>query len=118
MARELPHVIAARALGAGRMRVAVRHLAPEVLVPLLALIPFRLEGAIVVEAGLSFLGVEDARRPSWGTMLRDAQPYLVEAWWLAAAPVVALALLLFALGLLSDGLQRSFDPRRQLLGGR
>ncbi len=112
--RESPSVIAARALGAGWVRVAARHIAPEVLVPVLALIPFRLEGAIVVEAGLSFLGVEDARRPSWGAMLRDAQPFLRDAWWLTAAPVAALAILLFALGLSADYLQRSFDPR---LGG-
>ncbi|MEP6692648.1 MAG: ABC transporter permease [Gemmatimonadaceae bacterium] len=111
VARATPYVIAARALGAGRLRLAVQHLAPEVLVPVLALIPFRLEGAIVVEAGLSFLGVEDARRPSWGAMLRDAQPFLLDGWWLAAAPIAALALLLFALGLLADHLQRVFDPR-------
>ena len=110
-ARALPYVIAARALGAGRVRLAVRHLAPEVLVPVLALIPFRLEGAIVVEAGLSFLGVEDARRPSWGSMLRDAQPFLLDAWWLAAAPILALTLLLFALGLLADYLQQKLDAR-------
>ncbi len=106
-----PYVIAARALGAGRARLAIRHLAPEVLVPVLALIPFRMEGAIIVEAGLSFLGVENAGRPSWGAMLRDAQPLLLDAWWLAAAPMAALALLLFALGLLADHLQRSLDPR-------
>ncbi|MEO6445660.1 MAG: ABC transporter permease [Gemmatimonadaceae bacterium] len=111
LARDLPFALAARALGARRTRVALTHLAPEVLIPVLALIPFRLEGAIVVEAGLSFLGVEDARRPSWGAMLRDAQSMLLDAWWLAAAPVVSLALLLFALGLVADYLQQTFDPR-------
>jgi peptide/nickel transport system permease protein len=110
-ARGAPHVIAARALGAGPARLAVRHVAPGVLGPVLALLPFRLEGAIVVEAGLSFLGVEDVGRPSWGAMLRDAQPLLPDAWWLAAAPAIALALLVFALGLAADLLQHASDPR-------
>ena len=111
IARNSPYVSAARALGMSRWRLSVRHLAPELLTPVLALLPFRFEGAIVVEAGLSFLGVEDASRPSWGAMLRDAQPLLQDAWWLAAAPVVALAVLLFALSLAADLLQRSVDPR-------
>ncbi|MGQ0764319.1 MAG: ABC transporter permease [Gemmatimonadota bacterium] len=111
MAREANHVVAARALGAARWRLALRHIAPEVLVPVLALLPFRMEGAIVVEAGLSFLGVEDATRPSWGSMLRDAQPHLLDAWWLVAPPIIAISLLVFALSLLSDRLQHGLDPR-------
>ena len=111
VARNEPFIVAAQALGAGRLRIGFRHVAPNVLPPVLALLPFRLEGAIVVEAGLSFLGVEDAGRPSWGAMLRDAEPQLLDAWWLAAAPAAALAVLLFALGLMADQLQRSMDPR-------
>jgi peptide/nickel transport system permease protein len=113
--RAAPHVTAARALGVGHLRLALRYVAPELLAPVLALVPFRVEGAVVVEAGLSFLGVEDAARPSWGAMLRDAQPLLLDAWWLAAAPAVALALLLLALGLLADHLQRTLDPRMREL---
>lgn len=111
VARAAGHVVAARALGAARWRVALRHVAPEVLVPVIALLPFRMEGAIVVEAGLSFLGVEDATRPSWGAMLRDAQPHLLDAWWMVAPPIIAISLLVFALSLLSDRLQRGLDPR-------
>jgi peptide/nickel transport system permease protein len=111
LVRDAPFVLAARGLGATGWRVTGRHVAPDVLIPLLALLPFRLEGAIVVEAGLSFLCVEDASRPSWGSMLRDAQPVLLDAWWLAAAPAIALALLLFALALTADYLQRELDPR-------
>lgn len=111
LVRGAPFVLAARGLGATGWRVTGRHVAPDVLIPLLALLPFRLEGAIVVEAGLSFLGVEDASRPSWGSMLRDAQPVLLDAWWLAAAPAIALALLLFALALTADYLHQQLDPR-------
>jgi peptide/nickel transport system permease protein len=111
LVRGAPFVLAARGLGAASWRVTRRHIAPDVLIPLLALLPFRLEGAVVVEAGLSFLGVEDASRPSWGSMLRDAQPVLLEAWWMAVAPAIALALLLFALALVADQLQERMDPR-------
>lgn len=109
--REAEFVLASRALGVGRARLALRHLLPQALPPVLALLPFRFEGAILAEASLSFLGLGDTSRPSWGGMLRDAQPFLREAWWLLAAPALALFLTLFALSLLADALHRHTAPR-------
>lgn len=115
LARNAQYVIAARGLGASHFRFFVRHLAPEALIPLVALIPFRVEGAVIVEAGLSFLGVEDGSRPSWGVMLRDAQPVMLDAWWLVAAPAATLALLLFSLALLADHAHRALAPQSMQL---
>lgn len=112
--REEEFVVAARALGMRETRVALKHMLPLAWPALLALLPFRLEGAILLEASLSFLGLGDVSRPSWGGMLQDAQPYLRQAWWLVAVPGAALALTLFALSLLSDHLQRLSNPKLRL----
>jgi peptide/nickel transport system permease protein len=112
--REEEFVLGARALGMSEARVALRHMLPLAWPALLALLPFRLEGAIMLEASLSFLGLGDVSRPSWGGMPQDAQPYLRQAWWLVAAPGAALALTLFALSLLSDHLQRLSNPKLRL----
>lgn len=117
--RERDFVLAARALGVGGIRLALRHLLPNALPPVLALLPFRFEAAILTEASLSFLGLGDTSRPSWGGLLRDAQPFLREAWWLFLVPASALALTLFALSLVADALHRSTAPklRPQVLKG-
>lgn len=114
--REEEFVVGARALGMSEARVAFNHMLPLAWPALLALLPFRLEGAILLEASLSFLGLGDVSRPSWGGMLQDAQPYLRQAWWLVVAPGAALALTLFALSLLSDHLQRLSNPKLRQLG--
>lgn len=109
--REEEFVLGARALGMSESRVALKHMLPQTLPAVLALLPFRLEGAILLEASLSFLGLGDVSRPSWGGMLQDAQLYLRQAWWLVAAPGLMLALSLFALSLLADRLQRRSNPK-------
>lgn len=116
--REEEFALAARALGASEPRVALRHLLPQAIPPVLALLPFRIEGAILVEASLSFLGLGDVTRPSWGGMLQDAQAYLRDAWWLVAAPGLALASSLFALSVLADHLQRLTSPKLRTRGSR
>jgi len=109
--REEEFVLGARALGMSEVRVALKHMLPQALPVVLALLPFRMEGAILLEASLSFLGLGDVSRPSWGGMLQDAQLYLRQAWWLVVAPGLALAATLFALSLLADHLQRLSNPR-------
>lgn len=109
--REEEFVLGARALGMGEARIALKHMLPQALPVVWALLPFRMEGAVLLEASLSFLGLGDVSRPSWGGMLQDAQLYLRQAWWLAAAPGLALAATLFALSLLADHLQRLGNPR-------
>ena len=109
--REEDFVLAARSLGTSSTRIAFRHLLPHAFPPVLALVPFRIEAAIIAEASLSFLGLGDLAYPSWGGMLRDAQPFLRDAWWLAVGPGLLLLLTVFGLSLLADYLQRRAGPR-------
>ena len=109
--REEAFVLAAKALGASPARVAFRHLLPHAIPPVLVLVPFRIEAAIIAEASLSFLGLGDLAYPSWGGMLRDAQPFLREAWWLVVGPGLLLLLTVFGLSLLADDLQQRANPR-------
>ena len=109
--REEGFVLAARALGASPARVAFRHLLPHALPPILVLLPFRIEAAIIAEASLSFLGFGELAQPSWGAMLRDAQPFVRDAWWLVIGPGLPLLVTVFALSLLADCLQRLGNPR-------
>lgn len=109
--REEPFILAAKAIGVRRVSLAIRHLLPNALPPLLVLIPFRVEASIVAEAGLSFLGLGDLSHPSLGTMLHDAQPLLRECWWLLAGPGVILLIMIFAPSVLADHLQQWTDPR-------
>ena len=109
--REEGFVLAAQAMGASRTRVAFKHLLPHALPPVLVLLPFRVEAAIIAEASLSFLGFGDLTYPSWGAMLRDAQPFLRDAWWLVLAPGLLLLLTVFSLSLLGDHLQQHTNPQ-------
>ena len=108
--REEGFVVAAKAMGASPMRVAFHHLLPHALAPLWVLLPFRIEAAIIAEASLSFLGFGDLAYPSWGGMLRDAQPFLRDAWWLVVGPGILLLLTVFALSLLADCVQQKNNP--------
>ncbi len=109
--REEKFVLAAKAMGASPARVAFKHLLPHAMAPVIVLVPFRIESAIIAEASLSFLGLGDLAYPSWGGMLRDAQPFLREAWWLVVGPGLLLLLTVFGASLLADYLQRRADPR-------
>lgn len=111
--REEEFILAAKAIGASPLRIAVRHLLPNVLPPVLVIVPFRIEAAIIAEASLAFLGLGDLAWPSWGGMLRDAQPYLREAWWLVVGPGALLLLTVFGLSLLADDLQKRTNPRQR-----
>ncbi len=109
--RELPYVEAARSMGASRGFILVRHVLPNSLGPFVVSISLLAGTAILIEAGLAFLGLADADQPSWGTMLGDAQPYLRQAPWMVLFPGLAVTLAVLALNLLGDGLVESFDRR-------
>lgn len=104
--REEEFVLAAKAVGVRPVRLAFKHLFPHALAPLAVLVPFRIESSIVAEAGLSFLGLGDLSSPSLGTMLHDAQPLLRECWWLLAGPGAMLLMIIFALSVMADHLQK------------
>lgn len=110
--REREFVVAARALGIPEWRVVLRHLLPNALPPVLVATALGVGYAILLEAGLSFLGLGvPAPTPSWGGMIADGRAYLLDAWWLATAPGLALVLLVLGFNLVGDGLRSRLDPR-------
>lgn len=106
----LPYVEAVRAAGARPSRVLIRHVVPNSLAPFIVSITILAGNAILVEAGLSFLGLGDASSPSWGSMLRDAQPIMQEAPWAVAFPGAAVTLAVLAFNLLGDALLDALSP--------
>jgi peptide/nickel transport system permease protein len=113
--REQPFVEAARAIGMGEMRIALRHVLPNTLAPLIVLGTAQLGSAILTEASLSFLGLGIPEPyPSWGRMLSEsAAEYVRTAPWLVIFPGVAISLTVFGTNLLGDALRDILDPRQR-----
>jgi peptide/nickel transport system permease protein len=110
--RERDFVQAARAIGCSPLRIAARHLVPNLLSPLIIQASFGFAGIILVEASLSFLGLGPQHAYSWGALLNQGTTYLWRATYLAAAPGVAIAIVVLGFNLLGDGLRDALDPRR------
>jgi peptide/nickel transport system permease protein len=92
--------------------VAVRHIAPNIVPPVLVQASLSLAAAIIAEASLSFLGLgQQPPSPSWGSMLNSAQRFLTQAPWLAVFPGVANFLCVLSFNLVGDGLRDALDPR-------
>lgn len=101
-----PFVEAALALGASRRRLLLRHLVPNVATPVIVAGALGVGNAILLEAGLSFLGMGvQPPAPSWGNMIASGRDALVNAPWVAVAPGAALVLVVIACTLLGDALQ-------------
>ena len=99
------------ALGLPRGRVLVRHILPNALTPVIVSAALGLGNAITLEAGLSFLGLGvQPPTPSWGNMIASGRDTLVNAPWVAAAPGVALVLVVVACTLVGDALQDALNP--------
>ena len=111
--REQPFVEAARAVGMSEFRIAVRHVLPNTLAPLIVIATAQLGAAILTEASLSFLGLGVPEpHPSWGRMLSEsAAEYVRTAPWLVIFPGVAISLAVFGTNLLGDALRDILDPR-------
>ena len=113
--REMPFVEAAKAIGMSETRIAVRHVLPNTLAPLIVLATAQLGAAILVEASLSFLGLGIPEpHPSWGRMLSEsAAEYVRTAPWLVIFPGLAISLAVFGTNLLGDALRDILDPRQR-----
>lgn len=108
--RSREHVLAALAVGRGHAAVLYRHLLPLVLAPVWVEASFGVAGAVIAEAGLSFLGLGvQAPAASWGGMIRDGVRYLLVAPHLVLAPGIALCLVVVAANLLGDALRDRLD---------
>jgi len=110
--REREFVQSARAIGASPLRIILRHILPNVLTPALVVATLELARVIVLEAGLSFLGLGvQPPDPSWGRMLADGRTYISSAWWIITFPGLALMLTVLSVNLMGDWLRDYFDPR-------
>ncbi len=110
--REREFVQAARALGFGRTRIILRHVIPNVLAPVIVAATLGIGNTIVLEAGLSFLGLGvQPPTPSWGSMVSDGRNVLINAWWVSTFPGLAIVLVVLAFNLVGDGLRDALDPR-------
>jgi len=109
-------VTAARALGAGRMRIMFRHILPNAMAPVLVPITFGIAAAILIESALSFLGFgAPPPNPSWGTVLNAGRSNL-QMWWLILFPGIAIFLTVLTYNLIGEGLQEATDPRLREAG--
>ncbi len=110
--REESYVSAAEALGASRRRIIFRHLLPNTLGPLLVAATLGVGDVILLEAGLSFLGLGiQPPAPSWGGMIMDARRVLVTAPWVGIFPGLAITITVLSANLLGDALRDAVDPR-------
>jgi peptide/nickel transport system permease protein len=108
------YVEAALAVGASPMRIAFRHLLPNMLPPLLVQASVMAAAAIIAEASLSFLGLgQQPPAPSWGSMLNAAQRHMVAAPWMAIAPGAMIFVLVISLNIFGDGLRDALDAKRR-----
>jgi peptide/nickel transport system permease protein len=117
--REREFVIAAQSIGASNMRIVCRHILPHVLSIVLAIAAVTVGRLIVLEAGLSFLGLGvQPPTPTWGGILSDGRNYLQNAPWIATVPGVVITALVLAMNFLGDWLRDGLDPRLRIMASR
>jgi len=105
-------VLAARAIGNAPWRIAVRHVLPNIVPPLLVQATLAIAAAVIAEASLSFLGLgQQPPQPSWGSMLNTAKNYIDNSPWMAIWPGVSIFLLVLSFNVVGDGLRDALDPR-------
>ena len=108
------YIEAARAVGNPHWRIALRHVLPNVLPPLIVQATLAIAAAIIAEASLSFLGLgQQPPAPSWGSMLNTAKNYVDDAPWMSIWPGLSIFLLVLSFNLLGDGLRDALDPRHR-----
>jgi len=109
--RRLEYVSAARALGAGPLRLMLREILPNAAPPLIVSATLIIGVAILFEAGLSFLGLSDPNVMSWGLMIGSNRKYVLDAWWAVTFPGCAIFATALAVSLVGDGLNDAFNPK-------
>ena len=110
--RSQEYVTASQGLGLGTSRIALRHVLPNVLAPILVAATLGVGNMVLIEAGLSYLGFGVPQpTASLGSMIRDGQDALLQAPWVAVAPGAFVIVTVLAFSVLSDGLHRASDPR-------
>jgi peptide/nickel transport system permease protein len=112
--REYDYVMAARALGAGNMRILATHILPNAIQPLIVQASLGMAGAVLSEASLSFLGLGiPPPAPSWGTMIEEARQFFASSPHVLFFPGAAIALTVLAFNFVGDGLREYLDPKQR-----
>jgi hypothetical protein len=111
LVRTREYVVAARGLGMSEPRILWREILPNAMPPVITQAALHVGGAILIEAGLAFLGLGDPNVVSWGALLNDAQKFVRTAWWLSLFPGVAITLTVLALNVATDGLNEAWNRR-------
>ena len=109
--REKDYVLAARSLGFGHARIIFREILPNALPPLIVTSSVMVASAILMESALSFMGLGDPNRVSWGSMIGSGRDVIRTAWYLTALPGLAIVFTVLALNLIGDGLNDALNPR-------
>ena len=108
--RELEFVEAARTIGAGNRTIIFSEILPNAVAPSIVNASIQAALAILLESGMSFIGLSDPNMMSWGKMLSDAQSFTSVAWWYAFFPGLAISLIALAFNLIGDGLNETLKP--------
>jgi peptide/nickel transport system permease protein len=112
--RKREYITAAQAQGIGSNRIIFRHILPNILSPVIVQATFGLAGAIIAEAGLSFLGLgTQPPNPSWGAMLNEGRQFILVASHISIFPGIAIMITVLGLNFLGDGLRDILDPKSQ-----
>jgi peptide/nickel transport system permease protein len=111
-ARHFEYITAAQVIGATDRRIMFNHVLPNVLAPIIVYATLGLGNAIMVTAGMSYIGLgAQPPSPEWGAMLNYGRNYLREAWWMSMFPGLAIFLAVMCVNLLGDGLRDALDPK-------
>jgi len=109
--REMDFILAAKSLGASKLRILVRHIIPNVLTPIIVLASLNIAGNILTEVVISFLGFGDPSTSTWGITIQESITYMKTEWWAPLFPGLATVLAVIGFNLLGDGLSDALNPR-------
>jgi peptide/nickel transport system permease protein len=113
-AKNFDYVIAAKLVGARDLRIMFRHIFPNIIAPVIVYATIGLGGAIMLTAGLSYLGLgAQPPSPEWGAMLNWGRSYLNNAWWMSAFPGLAVFIAVLSINVFGDGLQDALNPKNR-----
>jgi len=110
--RQADYISAVKLLGASPVRIVLRHVMPLCLPSVIVRVTLDMAGIILTAAGLGFLGLgAQPPMPEWGAMIAAGRAYVLDQWWVAAAPGAAIFVVSLAFNLLGDGLRDALDPK-------